>query len=178
MIKRSAEKHRDISSAVILKWKLSGTCVIHFLTYHTWHETANSRKIINENVISTHTRIRTHAYTQVAPKVMPHILWWWLTSEAYFGGVPVEVEPFHQHYITFCFRVTHVCHWIPPGGKKMAPIDIHWCWMLMDTKQWMWAQWGGGWHFSSGDSDSQSTPLMQIVINVACRLMFTAGENA
>lgn len=35
MIKRSAEKHRDISSAVILKWKLSGTCVIHFLTYHT-----------------------------------------------------------------------------------------------------------------------------------------------
>ena len=33
-------------------------------------------------------------------------------------------------------------------------------------------------HFSSGDSDSGSPPLMQIDKRAACRLLFTAGENA
>jgi len=33
-------------------------------------------------------------------------------------------------------------------------------------------------HFSSGDSDSWSTLLVQILASSACRLLFIAGENA
>ena len=32
-------------------------------------------------------------------------------------------------------------------------------------------------HFSSGDSDSRSPPLVQIFMSIACRLLFIAGEN-
>ena len=43
-----------------------------------------------------------------------------------------------------------VCHRIPPWGKKIAPLTfIDTCWMFMETKQWMWAQWGGGWCVSA-----------------------------
>jgi len=39
-----------------------------------------------------------------------------------------------------------VRHWIPPCGKKWHPLTfIDACWMLMETKQWMWAQWGSEW---------------------------------
>jgi len=44
------------------------------------------------------------------------------------------------------------------------------CWTLMETKQWMGAQWGGGW--------SVSAALGQIFTSVACKLLFIAGENA
>jgi len=33
--------------------------------------------------------------------------------------------------------------------EKMVSIDIHWRWMFMKTKQWMWAQWGSGWCVSA-----------------------------
>jgi len=33
-------------------------------------------------------------------------------------------------------------------------------------------------HFSSGDSNSGSPPLVQIFISAACRLLFIAGKNA
>ena len=33
-------------------------------------------------------------------------------------------------------------------------------------------------HFSIGSSDSGSPLLLQIVMSVACRLLFIAGENA
>ena len=33
-------------------------------------------------------------------------------------------------------------------------------------------------HFSSGDSDSRSPPLVQIFTNAACRLLFITDENA
>ena len=72
------------------------------------------------------------------------------------------MEPFHQYCITFCCRVTDgsrgavwqngvwhgseheekVCHWIPPW-HPLTFTDI--CWMFMETKQWMWAQWCSGW---------------------------------
>ena len=37
-----------------------------------------------------------------------------------------------------------------------------------------------GWvvHFSSGDRGSESPLLVQIVMSMACRLLFFAGENA
>ena len=65
-------------------------------------------------------------------------------------------------------------------AEKMAPVDIHWCLLhvygdqtvdVSTVKQWVV-------HFSSGDSDSGSPPLMQIDKRAACRLLFTAGENA
>ena len=53
------------------------------------------------------------------------------------------------------------------------------CWMFMQTKQWMWAQWGGGWCvFSSGDSDSCSPPLVQVCMSMTWKLLFIASENA
>jgi len=37
-----------------------------------------------------------------------------------------------------------VCHWIP-CRKKWHPLTfINASWMFLETKQWMWAQWGGG----------------------------------
>ena len=33
-------------------------------------------------------------------------------------------------------------------------------------------------HFSSGDSNSGSPPLVQIFISAVCRLLFIAGKNA
>jgi len=33
-------------------------------------------------------------------------------------------------------------------------------------------------HFSSGDSASGAPPLVEVFVNVACRLLFSAGKNA
>ena len=64
--------------------------------------------------------------------------------------------------------------------KKMAPTDIPWCllnvygYQTVDvgTVRW-WVV-----HFSSGDSDLRSSPLVQVLTCMACRLLFIAGENA
>jgi len=32
--------------------------------------------------------------------------------------------------------------------------------------------------FSNGDSNSESPPLVQVLMNMTCRLLFIAGENA
>jgi len=56
--------------------------------------------------------------------------------------------------------------------------DVHWCWVnicgdqpvdVSTVQQWVV-------HFSSGDSGSLL--LMQMFTSAACRLLFTAGENA
>ena len=88
--------------------------------------------------------------------------------EANLGGMAIEVEPSHQYSIKFCCCVTDgsrgavwhnsvwhgsvyetkACHWIPPCGKKWHPLTfIDSCWTFMETKLWMWAQWGSGWYF-------------------------------
>ena len=34
--------------------------------------------------------------------------------------------------------------------KKKSPLTLtDTCWMFMETNQWMWAQWGGGWSVSA-----------------------------
>ena len=92
-----------------------------------------------------------------------------MTSEVGVGDMAVEVEPSHQYPITRCCRVTDgsrgalwhdgvwhgsayeakVCQWIP-HAEKMAPADIHQhLWSYMETKQWVWAQWGGEWCVSA-----------------------------
>ena len=62
--------------------------------------------------------------------------------------------------------------------EKLAPINIHnTCWMFMETKQWMWAQWGSG-RCISAVANSDSVPLLlQIFTNASCRLLFFAGKN-
>jgi len=46
-------------------------------------------------------------FTKGAPKIMPPILLRWpTTSEAYVSGMAVEVEPFHQYFMTLCCCVT------------------------------------------------------------------------
>ena len=38
-----------------------------------------------------------------------------------------------------------ISNWIPPYRKKWHLLTlIDDCWMFQETKQWMWAQWGGG----------------------------------
>ena len=63
--------------------------------------------------------------------------------------------------------------------EKMAPTDIHWLLLSFSEDQtddvstvrwWML-------HFSSGESDNGSPPLMQIFMNVACSLFFNADES-
>jgi len=69
----------------------------------------------------------------------------------------VEVEPYHQYHIMFCFCVTDGHRGIVRQNdvwygsvygtkvwKKCYPLTFtDTCWMLMEAKQWMWAQWGG-----------------------------------
>ena len=109
-------------------------------------------------------------YARTAPKGMPPILWCWsMKPDADVGGMVEKVEPSYQYSITFCCHVTdgnrgavwqkRCLTWkftwskgVPLNSsvkKKNAPIDIHWCLLnrTVETKQWMWAQWGSGWCF-------------------------------
>ena len=63
--------------------------------------------------------------------------------------------------------------------EKMAPIDIHWLllnvygdWTLdvSSVRQWVLC-------FSSGESDSGSPLLVQIVMSTACVLLLIAGKK-
>ena len=92
-----------------------------------------------------------------------------MTSEADVGGMEVEGNlppniPFHvvamwlmaaegqsdtmASDMEVCMKqrcVTEFLH-----AEKTASIDTHQCfWMFMETKQWMWAQWGSGWCISA-----------------------------
>jgi len=64
--------------------------------------------------------------------------------------------------------------------EKVAPTDIH-CLLLNvygdqsvdvnTVRQWVVC-------FSNGDSNSESSPLVHIFMNAACRLLITAGKSA
>ena len=62
----------------------------------------------------------------------------------------------------------------------MAAIDIHQCLLNVSGDQTVDVNTVRQWvvHFSTGSSDSGSPLLLQIVMSVACRLLFIAGENA
>ena len=144
-----------------------------------------------------------HAFyscTKAALEGMPPILWCWpTTSEADFGyGSRRWTCPPLLHYILLpCgrwqyrgnlieWRLTWNCVWSKgvklnsSMQKKLHPLTFMvTCWMFMEIKWWMWAQWGDGWcHFSSGDNNSGSPSLVQIFTSTACRLLFIAAENA
>jgi len=118
--------------------------------------------------ISSHKQTAAPDFTGADPKVMPPILVLWPpTSEVNGGGMAVEVELSQQYSITFFCHMTYssreavwhnsVWHgspyetkmWeiIPPCGKNGAFIDAWW--MLMEAKQWTWAQWNSGWCVSA-----------------------------
>ena len=78
--------------------------------------------------------------------------------EADVGGMEVEDEPSHQYPITWCCCVTDGSRWasdMEVWMKERCVTECHpltfsdACWMFMETKQWMWAQWGGGWCISA-----------------------------
>lgn len=142
----------------------------------------------------------TRCYDErVAPKVMiPILLCCPIETDA--GGMTKEVESFHLYFITYCCHATDasrgtvwqndiwhrsmyeakVWNRILPYGKKLH----HWLillnilWMLMETNQWIWTQWGGGGvHSNNGESDTASTLLVQFFISTACRHLFIPGKN-
>ena len=58
--------------------------------------------------------------------------------------------------------------------KKWCTLTfINTCWTFLETKQWMWAQWGEVVFFSSGDSGPS---LVQIGMTTVCRLLFITGK--
>ena len=128
--------------------------------------------------IFPHRFLRDTLCLKAAPKVMPPVLLCWsMTSEVDVGGMAVEDEPSHQHSITFCCHVTdgsrgaawhtqqHLT-WKHTWSKGVSLNSSMWkisypltftdtCWTFMWShplrEQCMWAQWGGGWCYSSGN---------------------------
>ena len=102
--------------------------------------------------------------TRAALKVIPTISWLRPTkSETDVGGMAVELEPSHQCPVPCGCCVTDgsggavwengiwhgsvyeakVCNWIPPYREKYHPLKS------IETRQWVWAQWGSGWCVST-----------------------------
>ena len=86
---------------------------------------------------------------------------WWCGSRTW------TFPPIFHYFLLLCdrwqqrcslteWRLTWKCGWSKVVSmnsstqKKWHPLTlIDTCWMFMETKQWMWAQWGGGWCISS-----------------------------
>ena len=124
---------------------------------------------------------------RAALKLMPHILLCWPTpSEADIDGIAVKLEPSHQYSITSCCHVTDGSR----GAVWQNASEMEECMeqrcvtelLLLNvsgdqavdvtTVRWWMV------HFSSGNADSKSLPLVQIVTRAACRLLFITGDNA
>jgi len=129
------------------------------------------------SIISRYLRTKWYYCTfiimRAALKVMPPILLCRLpVSEVDVGDMAVEIEPSQKYSITVCCHETDgsrgeiwqngiwngsaygakVCHGIPPC-KKMAPIDIHWCFLnTYGDRTIMLAQWLCGPCFPKNDT--------------------------
>ena len=105
----------------------------------------------------------------------------------------LEPEPSHKYSLTFCCHMTDgsrravwengvyyrsvydakTCHWTLPCEKKWHSLIItDSCWIFLETKQWMWAQWGSGWCVSAVVAATVVT-----FTDAACRLLFIIGKN-
>ena len=121
-----------------------------------------------KNTIICHTlrskSIVVHAYVIENKRAV--LLCWPIISEVDVGGTSVEIEHTYQYSITFYCHLTYgskgavwqtgiwhgseyeakVWNWIPPLENN----GTHWhCRALMETRQWMWAQWIDGWCISA-----------------------------
>ena len=148
---------------------------------------------------SKSVRYMLYPYRKAVLKVMPPMLRFWsTTSEVDVGGMTAEVEPSHQYcYILLpCNRwqqrgsptewhLTWKCRWSKgvkmnfSMWKKRHPLTF------TDTGEHLWGPNSGCEHseamlecYSSGDNDSRSPPLVQILTSMACRLFFIPGGNA
>ena len=122
-----------------------------------------------------------------------------MISEVDVGSLAVEVEPSHQYSVMFCCHETdssswaawhnsawhestfeaQVCYWIPPCRNNCThwhsstPVNIYGDQTVdVSTARW-WVV-----HFSRGNNNCGSPPLVQDVMSKACRLLFIAGKNA
>lgn len=109
--------------------------------------------------------------TRAALKAMPPILLCRsMMSEVDGGGMAVEVKSSHQYSITvYCHMrdgsrgavcengydmevwMKQRCVSLSSSQKKWHPVTF------METNQWMWAQWGGGWCVSVVESATGKT---------------------
>ena len=104
-------------------------------------------------------------HTLIALKVMPSLLFahdvrggrWWYGSRGW------TFPPIFHYLLLLCDRwqlrgsLTEQCltwkhvwsrdvEWNSSMMEKPHPLTfINACWMFLETKQWMWAQWGDGW---------------------------------
>ena len=158
----------ELILGVVIPWQTSIGLGLKLLEMHHWLTWFSEVSI---KLYMTDINSASHFYTRAAPKTRPPILLCWpMVSEADVGGMAVGVEPSCQYSITFCFcvtdgnrgsslRVWHLtwkCIWSKDVSltssmqKKWHSLTfIDTCWMLMETKQWMLAQWGGGWCVSA-----------------------------
>ena len=83
---------------------------------------------------------------------------WWYSSWGW------TLPPIFHYILLLCSKGTvwqngiwhgsiyevKTCHWILPWWKKWyLLIFTDACWTFVETKQWMWAQWGGAWCVSA-----------------------------
>ena len=125
-------------------------------------------------------------------EMSPISLWWPTTPVVDVGGTAVEAEPSHQYHIPCCCRVTDgsrgavwqngiwhgsadepkVYHWILLCRKRWHPLAfISTCQAVMETQQWMWAQWSGGWCVSA-----EATVRVGHLCWCRCLLAWNAGS--
>ena len=116
-------------------------------------------------------------FTTAVPKVMPSILLCWpAVSEVDVGGMAAEVEPPHKHSVTAMWQMAaeeqsdkmasdmevhmkqkYMAEFLHTEKKHQHPMTlINTCWTFMESKEWMWAPWGGGWCVSALVTDVTS----------------------
>ena len=65
----------------------------------------------------------------------------------------VEIKPPDWYSIVFCCHATDGSEGVELNSsmwEKWPPLTlIDTCWMFLETKEWIWAQWGGGWCVSA-----------------------------
>ena len=77
---------------------------------------------------------------------------WWYGSRGWtfptiFCYMLLLCDRWQVWYLTWKLCEAKGWDWIIPKLHPLTFIDT--CWMLMETKQWIWAQWGGAWWVSA-----------------------------
>ena len=141
----------------------------------------------------------------ILPIMIQALLWkqflslsWLFMSDADVAEMEIEVERSCQNSVIFCCCAVwkngvwhqnvyeeNVCNWTieswtTPCWKKMAFTEIYLHLLNVYGDQTVDVSTVRWWVlcFSSGVSDSESVLLVQIFMNMACRILFTTDENA
>ena len=113
--------------------------------------------------------------------------YWWYGSRVWtfppmFHYVLLQCDRLQQKGILTRWSLTWKCRWRKGVSlnsftwKKWHPLTSSDA--CLETSQWMWAQWGGGWRISVvATSTMRHLHCCRFVIRVACRLLYTAGKN-